>query len=72
MVEGLGIVGAGGDGVFGGDGGADRPEVDGVCTIICDDCVADGGGRGGQGGESHGGEGKEVHFAACYGELGIE
>lgn len=47
MVEGLGVVGAGGDGVFGGDGGADGPEVDGVCAVVCDDCVADSGGRGG-------------------------
>lgn len=69
MVEGLCVVGAGGDGVFRGDGGADGPEVDWVCAVVCDDCVADGGGRGGQGGEGQGGEGEEVHFVVCYGGL---
>jgi hypothetical protein len=42
VAEGLGIVGAGGDGVFRGDGGADGPEIDWVFTVVCDDGVANG------------------------------
>lgn len=64
MAEGLGVVGAGGDGLLGADGGADGPEVDGGGAVVCDDGVAEGG-CGCSESKAEGCEGCELHFAVC-------
>lgn len=73
-MEGFGVVGSRGKGVFGGDGGADGPEVDGGGAVVGYDCVADfrrGGGGGKSGGEGCEGEGgDEMHLVVGLSRVG--